>query len=484
MSNETYDDVPVSEIFRRVYRFFYNKTVGIVLILAMAVVVLLGTVITQAAPGTFDSPEARDSFIEAMRPRYGGWTKPLEVLGLFRVYTSPLFLTITGLLALSIIACTTHRIPQLMNRAFHPRTHVSDAFFAHARYRAELPVAAAPQDALARAEQALGRSRLRVLPDERDPQRARYVDKHRFGPFGTVFAHAAFVLIIVAFGVSSFFGIDEQLPVPVGGAVDVGHDTGLTLRAESFQESFYEDGSPSDYVSHLVLLKDGTEVAEQDVRVNSPLRYEKFAFHQASYGIAADVRVQQDGEDVFTGSVPLRWRSDDGTNAVGRFELEEQKLDVIVVTPASGRPDSSIPAGSAVLEVYPMGVSEPIAVQPVERGGSATIEGLTISFERERQYTGINLRKDPGVWWMWIGSALLILGSYMTFGMRHRRLWLRVEQTEEGSILRFASAEKEDSGFERFFRAAVLAVAQAESSPDNETGAVAPAAPHTNERKA
>lgn len=475
------DDVPVAEFFTRIYRFFYSKTVGLILILAMAVITLLGTVITQAPRGTFATPEGSEQFLAEMRPRFGGWTTPFYYLGFFNVYTSALFLTVTALLAISIIACTTHRIPQLWQRAMKPRTHVSHAFFAHARYRAEVPVdgivepdanadadagsgaqadaAASPgtATALALLDKVAAERHLRILKDPRNPN-ARYLDKNRFGPFGTVAAHVSFVIILAAFALTSLAGVDEQLTVPVGASVDVGHDSGLTLAADSFTESFYDDGRPSDYVSHLRLLEGERVVAEQDVRVNSPLRHGSFAFHQATYGIAADLRItDKDGKEVYAGSVPLRFRSADGANAVGRIDLPDAGVDVIVVTAASGRADSPIPPGSAMIEIYPTGSKQPRDVRPANQGQPVQSGDLTLTFERERQFTGINLRQDPGTWWMWLGSALLIGGSLMTFGMRHRRIWARAVEDDDGITLQFAAAEKTDTGFARFFTDVVTA---------------------------
>lgn len=55
-----------------------------------------------------------------------------------------------------------------------------------------------------------------------------------------------------------------------------------------------------------------------------------------------------------------------------------------------------------------------------------TYKGLT----DEREYTGLQVTKDPGVWVVWIGCILMILGIYGAFLMSHRRIWIRVTDTE------------------------------------------------------
>lgn len=100
-----------------VYRLLRSKVLGALVILAMAVLALLGTLITQEPPGSTADPATHAAFLESIRPRYGGWTQVLDFLGIFNLWASPIFLGVTVLLALSIIACTVHRLPQLWKRA-------------------------------------------------------------------------------------------------------------------------------------------------------------------------------------------------------------------------------------------------------------------------------------------------------------------------------------------------------------------------------
>ena len=74
----------------------------------------------------------------------------------------------------------------------------------------------------------------------------------------------------------------------------VGHDTGLTVTAMSFQDSYYDNGSPKDYVSDLVVTKGGVQVARQETRVNTPLIVDGVWFHQSFFGVGADVTATKD----------------------------------------------------------------------------------------------------------------------------------------------------------------------------------------------
>lgn len=441
------DDVSPILLLKRIYAFFYNKTVGLVLIIVLAVLALFGTIIMQAPSGTFDDPAAAQSWLDTVRPRYGFWTDILAFLGFFRMYTSPIFLTVCALLAGSIVGCTVHRLPVLWRAAMHPRIHVSAAFHKHAQNRRFVDGGDTdPDELLERAAGVLKKNRWRVLRDEKDP-RAFYADKNRFGPFGTALAHASFVLIMAAFVVSSLFSFEQFMVIAVGDTVSL-DESDIEVRAESFIDSYNEDGRPIDYVSHLVVLDGGEEVAEQDVRVNAPLPYGGVKLHQTSYGIAANVAMTDlEGEDVFDGAVALQWTSTDGTNSVGAIDAVDD-LDILIVTPASGRTDSVIPVGTAMVEIYPTGSSEPLAVTRLPQGQTVTVGDYQFTFEGEAQYTGITARSDPGSPLLWIASILLVVGMFMTFGFQHRRLWVRVD---DDSALSLASVDKHDAIYEGQF---------------------------------
>lgn len=436
---------------RRVYRFFISKRTGIGLIMAMAFLTLLGTVLAQSPQGVRDDPAAYADWLDSVRPRYAGWTQPLDALGLFDVFGSWWFKAVNVLLCVSILCCVMHRLPLLVKRATRPHLHVTEPFFAHARIHHDLTSPVPAQQAADAARAALRRERYRVLDDERGPGLNLYADKHRWMPFGTIFAHIAFVIILLGVLVTANTGFsDDNVPVAIGDRVDVGHGTGLQVAATRFQDTYYDDGRPKDYVSHLVLYRDGHKVAEHDTRVNSPLRYEGVKFFQASFGFAARVRVTDaSGAVVYSGGVPLQFTTDDGKDSFGRVELPERGVDFYVITPASGQTDERIRPGEVAFKVVRGGTDTAVGQEVVPQGGTAHVGDLTYTFEREQQYTGLMVSDDPGAVWVWVGSTMILLGMTATMFWRHRRVWVRVHPTDDGgSRIKVASSERHDIAFE------------------------------------
>lgn len=456
----THQDPPVSALFRHIYAFFYNKLFGLIIILAMAIATLLGTILMQAPDSVVSDPAMYAQWLKSVRPRYGGWTDALSFLGMFHVFGSWWFQTIAVLLALSIIACTTHRLPSLIEASYKPHTHVSDAFFDKARYRERIELKLSPSAALEQTRAALGGHRYRVLEDASSSD-SMYADRFRWAPFGTAVAHLGFVVILAGVLVSSMMGFrDTNMPVTVGYRATVGHDTNLVVEAKSFTDSYYADGRPSDYASHLVLYRDGVQVAEQEVRVNEPLRYDNVTFYQSFFGISAVVKVQDaSGTVIFEGGVPLSSESDSGQESIGRFQLPGSQMVVYVVTAASGQVKSSIKPGEVEIDVYESdAATKPLGIKKVTQGNATVIGDLTYTFVREAPYTGLQVARDPGALWVWIGSFLTVVGMTVTMALKHRRIWVRATPTDTGCRLSFASPERNDSVFERWFHQMVAEI--------------------------
>ena len=92
---------------------------------------------------------------------------------------------------------------------------------------------------------------------------------------------------------------------------------------------------------------------------------------------------------------------------------------------------------AALNEVYPEG--NPADLQMV---GMRVIQAMKIlpdvpwpfmpvlSDYEQKYYTGLQLAKDPGMDVVWIGSAILVLGLCIMFYIAHRKVWIRIEDSD------------------------------------------------------
>ena len=231
----------------------------------------------------------------------------------------------------------------------------------------------------------------------------------------------------------------------IGSTVDVGFGTGLAVEAKSFTDSYYDTGQPSDYASDLVVYENGTPVARQTVRVNEPLRQGDVTFYQSFFGPAMVVEVADaSGTRLFGQGVPLRWSSNDGTERVGFFTLPDRDLTLYVYGVQSGERSAEIRAGQARVEVYRGDAQTFVEGRVVDQGVAATVGGLTVTFVREQQFTGLIAAKDPGVPFVWGGALALLLGVGVVFFFHNRRIWAVIHPAGSGSAVRIAAVVRHD----------------------------------------
>ncbi|HEY8651679.1 MAG TPA: cytochrome c biogenesis protein ResB [Dermatophilaceae bacterium] len=466
--------VAASDVLDRLWRFFISMRTGLVLILGLGLLSLIGTLLVQAPAGMTADPAAYTSWVASIHSKYGGWTPVFDRLGFFSVFTSIWFKAITVLLTTSVLACSVNRAPRLWKIAFHPRTRMGETFFTHAALRANILVPTGPDTAMDDVREVLKSHRFRTITDPDDNGLNLYADRFRWGPFGTVVAHLSFVIILLGFFLSATTGFkDTQFVAPVGSKVQVGHGTGLTVEAKSFNDAYYPDGSPSDYVSDLVVYKNGAQVDRQSVRVNHPLTWDGVSFYQSFFGTAAAMKITDAaGKTLYNDAAALQWQSDDGKHSIGQIDMKAAGLSVYVIVAASGEPDPNIKAGQVELEIHQDGKDAPIATQVVDQGKPSTIAGVSYTFERTRQYTGLIVARDPGAMWVWVGSTLLVLGLFLVFFFPHRRMWVRIRKASGGTEILCASTMKRDLAFEPQFHQLVtdIQLAGTPSSTTQEVG--------------
>jgi cytochrome c biogenesis protein len=452
LSGEGSGSVSGVDIFERLWHVFISMRTGLVLIFAIALLTLVGTLLVQVPQGMLSDRAAYTAWLETLRPKYGGWTNVLDVLGFFNIFSSVLFRSLVALLSTSILACSVNRAPKLWKQAMHPRTMMSPGFYQHAALRSHLAVDVDPAAAQSVVAGELKRAGYRTVVHADEAGVDIYADKFRWGPFGTVFAHLSIILILVGAMAGAAGFRDQSFVVPVGSKVAVGNGTALAVQATSFSDTYYENGSPADYASTLVLYDGGQVVQEQTIRVNQPMRYGDVTFYQSFFGAAAAIQIRDAaGTVLIDQGVPLQYVSNDGKDSIGQLDLADQGLMVLLVVPASGRLDSTIKPGTLQLEVYKGAAQTMIGTQVVTPGKPVTIGDLSYTFVREQRFTGLIVARDPGAMFVWAGSFFLVFGVALVFFFPNRRIWARVRAAGDGAVIEAGALTRHDVMFEAAF---------------------------------
>ena len=71
----------------------------------------------------------------------------------------------------------------------------------------------------------------------------------------------------------------------------------------------------------------------------------------------------------------------------------------------------------------------------LNNGEQVTVERTKNSYTvsaKQMYATGLQVAKDPGVWTVYTGCALMILGLVIAFFMSHQRIWLYIREETDG----------------------------------------------------
>ena len=436
-------------VIDRIWEFFCSLKLAIVTLILLALTSILGTVIEQGS-----TPEELAA--------KSGWSvdflKALDRINAFDMYHSWWFLALMGLFAVNLICCSIKRFPFVWKTVREPRLVADDGFFRSLSNVEEVVVAKGTLDGVRDQVANLLKNQFAApVITEQDGKYHLYAEKGAISRFGVYVTHSSILIIFLGAMIGNIWGYKAFVNVVEGKSVDQvwtrgGKEPvplGFAVRCDDFDVSYYEGSMrPKEYSSDLVILDNGQEVLKKRIEVNDPLSYKGLTFYQSSFGPAGDpvfrfrVRDRASGQAVEVTArqgehVPLPGGvSFAVTNFAENYERFGPAAQLHVNTP-DGRHGNPF----VVLQNFPE--------FDAQRGGEQIFSLL--GFE-QRYYTGLQVAKDPGVWVVWLGCFLMVVGSCGAFFLSHRRLWVTIQHLNKGVGVKVGgSAHRNQPAFALYF---------------------------------
>ena len=365
----------VDRALEGLWRFLSSMRFAMVLMLALAALGVVGALVIQAPPGVVADPAAKADWLNEVRPRFGGWTGPMDTVGLFNIFNSLIFRAVIAALTISLIACSIHRVPGMVRTATKARIDVGAGVLrARAPARGDRRPARRPRRPWRSSRASLRSRRYRTLTSD-DGTLHLYADRWRWAPFAGLVGHLALVVILAGAIIGGTFGFrDSNFTIAEGATLPVATEPGLTILLQDFTDTYdTRTGAPSDYASQVVLYKDGHEVDRHTIRVNDPLRYGETTFYQAFFGSAAVMTVTDaDGKRLVSEGVPLAWRTTADNRPIGSFTIPGTNyVGWVIGTLGSG--DTQVRPGQVQVELYAAGDGGRVGQAVVDQGKAPTL---------------------------------------------------------------------------------------------------------------
>ncbi|WP_005033470.1 cytochrome c biogenesis protein ResB [Holophaga foetida] len=438
-----------------VWQLFCSVKLTLFLLFLIAAGSVAGTLIQQNLP--------KEDYFRVWEP---GTANFFLRSGLTDVYHSWWFLGLMGLLAFNLIACSVDRFPAILAAYRGQPNPASEILKAQAFHRSfVLPGTLVEARELAR--KALGHGAV--------DGKLLYLSRGAYARWGVFVVHSSLLVIFLGVMIGSLWGFKGFINIVEGtstrevvlrGGADDEHEhrkaIPFELHVDSFKVSRYETGQPSDFVSHVRVLENGQTVKEKDLRVNDPLSYRGLTFYQSSYGPAPEATfLLQNAKTGALIQVPM---------ALNEVRMLEGGIALAFDAFAEDH-NRMGPAFQLRMQVPGQEAQELMLFQRLpdydrQRGDVWT---LKVGDLRLKQYTGLQVAKDPGVPWVWAGCALMILGMMGAFFCSHRQIWIRLEERKDGVAWTVAGATSRNRlAFEKEFQVLLERIGAPEASKSKE----------------
>lgn len=453
-----------SSVFRTIQDFFCSLKLTMFTMITLAVISIIGTVVPQ---GTL-SPEYLQSISQNKLKLY-------QSLGFFDMYHSWWFILLLSLLALNLTACSVRRLPGIWKTITGPPLLLDDGIAktlpnkAVIKAKADTVVLKNQVAAILSAEFAAP-----VITEEGGAFHL-FAQKAPWSRLAVYAVHLSVLVIFIGAIIGSLFGYKGFVNIPEGQYVDTIMSRqnkeialGFAVRCEKFSVAYYPNGTPKEFKSILTVLENGQPVPGYNrvpVIVNDPLNYKGITFYQSSYGKLGEhefVISEPDGSNpqILKISSNGATRLPDGSS----LTLQETTPDISQYQPGASGPAAQVQVHTATGEhksfiVY----SNNPARNRMNLAGSG---GRLLQYVggEEIMYTGLQVAKDPGVWTVWFGCTLMMVGIYVAFFISHRRIWVRVEN---GTITIGGNASKNQGGFQLYMDQLLAKLKQQISQEDS-----------------
>lgn len=425
-----------------IWSFFASVKLALFVLFFLASASVIGTVIPQNSPA--------EEYVKL----YGAnMARLFQILDFQDMYNSWWFVLLLVMLGLNLTICTIERLPNVWRLVVLDNLATDIDRLAGMRPNKQILTSMAPEEAAAKARAGLAENGWQAKEAVRDNGILLFAQKGPWTRLGVYAVHSSILIIFAGAMIGSYFGYKGSVMIPETRSTDSIYafgdqkeiKLGFEVLCKRFTLTKYPNGAPKEFRSDLAILENGKEVLTKSIVVNDPLSYKGHTFYQSSYQSYQKFLIsltdnQSKNAELFLvePGKEIKWPLEEVSFGIINRELNQTSMQYrykIWFKDSSGAAESFwIVDGDTAT---------------VKLGDTEYAFGLKEFFA-----TGLQVTKDPGVWYVYIGCAIMLLGLMVAFFLSHRRIWVFIKrETDETSVLVSGNANKNKPTFEKNFAA-------------------------------
>lgn len=378
----------------RLWRAFSSMKMGLALLGIIALIAGIGTLIPQAE----QDPQKAQTVAQL-------W----QTLGFTHLYSTVWFRLLLGLLCVNLIVCSIQRFGSIYRQTFKltPPSNLAKVPKKHSR---------AVKGEVVRLQESsqefLRQKGYRLILNEQSDQWGFIASKRRFGNWGSFITHLSFVVLVLGALVGSILGFKGYLmegagtTIPIQG-IQVSKGTiseTFSVRINSAEDRYLPNGERDNWYTDMSIMENGKEVARDTLSVNHPFEYKGITFYQSNFSNGASLTADIKGQKI---PVILQEQGQNYFQAPGT----DLYLIATSITPSSASQKAGI-----LYQIYKGTGANPIQSGQLTAGQTIDVQGdYQLTLNGLNGFTGLQVKKDPGVAIIWLGCALLVVGLLLAF---------------------------------------------------------------------
>ena len=425
----------LKKLNEKIWNFFASVDLAVALFIIISIGAAIGTVIPQQS-----DPEATIRFFSRFMSLNSSM-KLYEIVNLFdlnNVYHSWWFTFLLFMFALNLTVCSIDRLPILLKSFKTSPQALLPEVLEKMPLKRELNLSANSKD--------LAQKLMAVLKDKGfsiftfahsdgvQIQCKKWI-KTRLAVYLT---HLSIFIILVGALIGTFLGLRGSMNIVEGTSSNLAiSDDGKAIplpfevRCDKFEVEFYENSAmPKAYRSYIKIIENGQPVTIEGkdrfiIEVNEPFAYKGITFYQATYGF----QPAEHAEFRFTYFDTSNKEYRISANFEKSFQIPgtSVRASVIDFSPALGMDEqgrffnmSSEMINPAVLVQFEYNgkKSEQWILAKIPETWQTPFGKLKFDELWGAQFTGLQLRRDPGVPLIYAGSILMCIGLFITLFLR------------------------------------------------------------------